>query len=66
MFISGWFGSEESPTDIPGCADKEGGMQPDANQSSAQIQLVKLHELSNLVPSYSYLLDCLQYHIQNL
>ena len=65
MFISGRLGSEESPTDIPGCADKEGGMQPDANQSSAQIQLVKLHELSNLVSSYSHLLDCL-YHIQNL
>ena len=66
MFISGRLGSEESPTDIPGCADKEGGMQPDANQSSAQIQLVKLHvELSNIVPSYSHLLDCL-YHIQKL
>ena len=37
VLISGRLASEESPTDIPGCTDKEGGMQLDVNQSYAQI-----------------------------
>ena len=36
VLISGWLASEESPTDIPGCTDKE-RVQIDVNQSYAQI-----------------------------
>ena len=47
VLISGRLGSEESPTDIPGCADKEGGLQLEVNQSYAQVTQGRL---SSLVP----------------
>ena len=37
VLISGRLGSEESPTDIPGCADEKGGLQLEVNQSYARV-----------------------------